>query len=61
MVRFSVVFIPNSKEEGGKGWAVQRTESDGSRMRVTKLFETEQEAVNEAARLNRQAARGHMG
>jgi hypothetical protein len=61
MLSFSVIFVQNSKEEGSQGWAVQRAEPDGSKMRVTKLFATEQEAINEAARLNRESARRHMG
>jgi hypothetical protein len=50
----------SSKDSRDEGWAVQRSEPDGLKIIVTKIFDTQQEAANEAARLNREAARRVM-
>jgi hypothetical protein len=57
---FDAVHVSISKDNRCEGWAVQRTEPDGLKIVVTKIFDGQQEAVNEAARLNRDASRGVM-
>jgi hypothetical protein len=60
MVAFRAVHIRNSKDRIDEGWVVQRKDPDGLQIVVTKLFDTQQEALNEAARLTREASRRIM-
>jgi hypothetical protein len=61
MATFRATLIKHLNEGHSDGWAVQRTDPDGLQIVVTRLYETEQDAANEAARLTREAARGRMG
>lgn len=60
MTIFRAIHIQNSKDRRDEGWAVQRADPNGLNIVVTRLYDTEQEAANEAARLTREAARGTM-
>lgn len=54
------MLIQNPGDRTDEGWAVQRADPNGLKTVVTRLYDTEQEAANEAARLAREAARGTM-
>lgn len=56
MVTFRAVRIAPSRTSADDGWAVERTEPDGFRIVVTKLFDDAHEAEAEAARLNHEAS-----
>lgn len=60
MTIFRAMLIQNPRDRMDEGWAVQRADPNGLKVVVTRLFDTEQEAANEAARLTREAARGTM-
>jgi len=60
MPTFDAVHVSISKDNRSAGWAVQRTEPDGWKIVVTRIFDNQQDAVNEAARLNREASRRVM-
>jgi hypothetical protein len=60
VISFEVVPIKNAKSQLFDGWAVQRTEADGFKIVVTKIFDNVQEAAKEAAALNREASRRSM-
>jgi hypothetical protein len=60
MTIFRAIRIQNGKAEMDEWWAVQRTDPDGLQIVVTRFYEIEQDAANEAARLTREAARGTM-
>ena len=60
MSTFRAIHILNSKDSRDEGRAVQRSDSNGPSILVTRLSKTDQEAANEVARLTREAARGAM-
>ena len=60
MVTFRVMRIQNFKDKTAEGWAVQRSDPGGFKIVVTRLYDSEQDALNEAARLTREASRAIM-
>jgi len=50
MSTFRAIHIQNSKDSRDEGRAVQRSDSNGPSILVTRLSKTDQEAANEAAR-----------
>jgi hypothetical protein len=60
MTNFKAIHIQHSQTGKDEGWAVQRSDSDGLKIVVTRFYDTEQEALDEAARLTREASRWFM-
>jgi hypothetical protein len=61
MVIFRAVRVEVSNIHRGERWAVERAESDGLQIIVSRYFGSLWEAHEEADRLNHQAARQTMG
>jgi hypothetical protein len=60
MIVFRVVHVHQSREAREEGWAVERSEPDGLKIMVTRLYPIQAEAEREAKRLNDEAAKRTM-